>query len=272
MKKLCLLIMAALLCFAFPLAAGADEEARYNFASAQGPKDLAIVPGEEGKGEIYFYNVDGNRITHINLEVSEAPSGWEVTVEPGRTETKVMVSGMPVTVVENLYVEPSGLLAGEPQNVPADMVSIKVPGRGYALGKLARVAVGVPESESPGATGEIVIAAEASWLGQSGAAAVKQERDFIFTVTVASGITGYTETVVEQDGPAESPEAAGEPEEEPDGGGITAGTEALPPGETAVAGGESSGSSVERWLPVIIAGAVVIVGAVVVILFVRRRR
>ena len=96
MKKTCLLLVAlALLLFlALPLPVHADEEeAKYNFASAQGNKELRIPPGEESRGYIYFYNVDGNRITHISLEVSNAPSDWEVTVEPPLSETKVLVSG-----------------------------------------------------------------------------------------------------------------------------------------------------------------------------------
>ena len=107
-----------------------------------------------------------------------------------------------VTVEENLYVEPGELFTEEPQAVPDGMVSVKVPGRGYALGKAARVLITVPQSAALGTTGEIVVSAEASWLGQGGSATVKQARDFDFTVTVVSASTEYTETIVGEKGGA----------------------------------------------------------------------
>jgi hypothetical protein len=242
MKKTCLFLLAALLLLALPPPVYADEEAaKYNFASAQGNKELRIPPGQEGNGYIYFYNIDGNRITHITLEVSQAPSGWEVTIEPPLAETQVLVSGMPVTVVENLYVEPTELLAEEPQDIPEGMVSIKVPGRGYALGKAAQVAVSVPDSTPLGTTGDITIAGEAAWLGQGGSAAIKQARDFDFSVTVVSESTEYTEEIV---GQGEAPQEAD----------------------------EASGFFLTNWLPAIIAGIVVILGAILIPLLVRRRR
>ncbi len=203
MKKYCLLGLVALVVLALPLAAYAEEEAaKYNFASAQGAKELRVPPGETTEGTVYFYNIDGNRITHITLAVSQAPSGWGVTIEPPISETEVLVSGMPVMVEENLYIEPGELFTEEPEAVPDGMVSVKVPGRGYALGKAARVLITVPQSAALGTTGEIVVSAEASWLGQSGSAAVKQARDFDFTVTVVSASTEYTETIVGANGGA----------------------------------------------------------------------
>jgi hypothetical protein len=242
MKKACLFLLAALLLLALPLPVHADEEAaKYNFASAQGSKELRIPPGQEGNGYIYFYNIDGNRITHVTLEVSQAPSGWEVAIEPPLAETQVLVSGIPVTVEENLYVEPSELLAEEPQDIPEGMVSIKVPGRGYALGKVAPVVVSVPDSTPLGTTGEITIAGEAAWLGQGGSAAIKQARDFDFSVTVVSGSTEYTEEIVGQ----------GEAPQDAEG---------------------TSDFSLKSWLPAIIAGIIVVLGAIIIPLLVRRRR
>jgi hypothetical protein len=196
MKKLCLLAFVAMMFLSLALPARADEPAKYNFASAQGGKELAIPSGREGVGDIYFYNIDGNRITHVVLELDGTPSGWDVSIEPALTKTQVLVSGVPVTVEENLYVEPSELLPEEPQDVPQGMISVMVPGRGYALGKQARVVIHVPETTPPGTIENIIVSAEASWLGQSGSAAIKQAKNFEFTVNVISGTTGYTETIV----------------------------------------------------------------------------
>ncbi len=292
MKKIYLLALAALLLLALPLPVQADEAPKYNFASSQGAKDLKIVPGDEGTGNIYFYNIDGNRITHVSLEVSQAPSGWEVTIEPPLSERQVLVNEMPVTVVENLYVEPWELLPDEPGDVPEGMVSIKVSTRGYTLGKQAQIVISIPEDTSLGTTGTINIAAEAFWLGQSGAAAIKQARDFTFNVTAVSGSTEYTETIVseeeepiveeEEPGPAGTPEPS-EPSVEP--AQPTPGTEepeepassvieSEPAGPPLPPEGESETGDniIMNWLPVIIAGVVVILGAILIPVLVARRR
>ena len=267
MKKTCLFVLATLLLLALPLPVHAEDEAKYNFASAQGDKELQIQPGTEGQGSLYFYNIDGNRITHISLAVSRAPDGWDVSIEPPLTQTQVSVSGMPVTVEETLYVEPAELLTQEPRNVPEDMVSIKVPGRGYTLGKCAQVVVAVPESAPLGSTGEIIIAAEAAWLGQGGSVAVKQARDFDFAVTVVSGQTEYTETIIGHSGeiPDAIEESAGETTEAP---GEPSSKEVLPPDSE----GQDTGFALTEWLPVIIAVAIVALGAILFPVLVRRRR
>jgi hypothetical protein len=257
MKKFCLLALVLLLFLALPLPVLAQEEAKYNFASAQGNKELEIPPGREGVGYLYFYNVDGNRITHITLEVSRAPAGWQVTIEPPLSETQVLVSGMPVTVEENLYVEPAELLAGEPSDVPEGMVSIKVPGRGYTLGKLARVLIGVPDAVPLGTVGELTVSAEAAWLGQSGSAAVKQARDFDFSVAVVSPSSEYSETIVGTGGnvpsTAENSRAGGDS------------PVLSPPPEG------SSGLSLVGWPLAVIVGALAIIVVIFIVMLVRRR-
>ena len=72
MKRVLFIVVATTLLLARASPVLADE-ARYNFASAQGDKQISVTPGGEGKGVIYFYNIDGNRITHISLKVNQAP-------------------------------------------------------------------------------------------------------------------------------------------------------------------------------------------------------
>lgn len=67
----------------------AEEPAKYNFASAQGASSLRVVPGGEVKGVIRFYNIDGNRTTHITLEAVQAPENWEVEIVPPLHDTEV---------------------------------------------------------------------------------------------------------------------------------------------------------------------------------------
>ena len=159
------------------------QPAKYSFASAQGASSLQVIPGGEARGVIYFYDVDGNRITHITLEVVQAPDSWEVEIAPPLHDTEVKFGGQIITVTENLYAEPSELLAEEIQDVPEGMVCLTLPNRGYALAKAATISVRVPQSDEVGTKGEIKIAAVASWLGQTGAI-ISQGRDFDFTVKI----------------------------------------------------------------------------------------
>jgi len=235
MKKIALMFLAIALLLALPSLVLAQEEAKYNFASAQGGKQIQVVPGGEGWGVIYFYNIDGNRITHITLNVSQAPDNWKVEMQPPRHEIEVEIAGMKTTVTENLHVEPSELLAEEAEDVPEGMVCITVPGRGYTLAKPAYIVVRVLESEEIGTSGAILISAEAEWLGQGGAAAIKQARDFEFSVEVVCETSNSGETIVD--------------------------------------GGDNNVSFfIMRWLPAIIAGVIVILGAVLIPRLVARRK
>lgn len=234
MRRLTVVLLAIAVFFVVPSLVLADDEARYNFASAQGSKQIEVVPGCEGRGVIYFYNIDGNRITHITLDVSEAPDSWDVEIQPPLDEIEVEIGGTIVTVTENLHVEPSEVLSEEPEDVPEGMVCVTIPSRGYAVAKPAYIIVRVSEGEEIGARRDILISAEAEWLGQTGAAAIKQSRDFDFSVEVVTEASDSTETILD------------------DGG--------------------NSGFSIMGWLPAIMAGVVVILGAILIPRLVARKR
>ena len=234
MRRLAVILLAIAVFLGLPLTVLAKEDAKYNFASAQGSEQIQVVPGGEGQGVIYFYNIDGNRITHVSLDVSQAPDSWGVEIQPPQHEIEVEIGGTIITVTENLHVEPSEVLSEEAEDVPEGMVCIPVSGRGYALAKPAHIIVRVPGSEEIGTSGQILISAEAEWLGQTGAAAIKQSRDFEFSITVVSEAADSTETIL--------------------------------------GNGDNSGFSMMGWLPAIIAGVVVILGAVLIPRRVARRR
>jgi hypothetical protein len=255
-------IMAAALLLVLASPVLAEDEANYNFASAQGSKQLRAAPGQESEGVIYFYNIEGNRITHISLEVSKAPDNWKVEIDPPQHEIQVDVSGRIITVTENLYVEPSEALAEEPEEVPEGMVCIKIADLGYVLAKAVHISIQVPETAEIGTKGDIAIAAEASWLGQSGAAAIKQARRFDFFVEVTSGETEYRETIIGEVEKAEGETPQVMPAAEP---------EAVPVTEPATEEGGTSTNIFMRWLPAIIAAAVVVVAAILLVIINRRR-
>jgi len=233
------------LSLAMPSLVLANEESHYNFASAQGSKQIMVEPGGEGKAVINFYNIDGNRTTHISLDVSQAPANWDIIIQPLQHELKTTIGGMVVTTTENLHVRPSELLSGETEAIPEDMVCIKIPNRGYALAKPAYIIIKVPESEELGSTGDILISAEAEWLGQGGAAAIKQARDFQFIVRLVSKAGNSSET-------------------------ITGNGDNLKAADSLKA---SSNPTTMGWLPAIIAAALIISGALLISYFkVRKRR
>jgi hypothetical protein len=196
MRRIIPFILALVALMATGFAALAQEPAKYNFASVQGEKNIRVLPGGEGAGSMYFYNIDGNRITHITLEVTQSPPGWQVEIQPPLAEIQVEITGQVVTVTENLYVEPSKVQSQEIKKVSEGMVCIPVAGRGFALGKEARIIARPPPSEKIGTKGELTVSAIAQWLGQGGAIAFNQKRDFNFTVEIVPEEVEYQEKIL----------------------------------------------------------------------------
>ena len=173
-----------------------EEDAKYNFGSAQGAKELTISPGSEAVTKLFFYNIYGNRITHIILEVSDAPEDWDITIEPALHETSVVVSGIPTTVEENLFVQPgSDVQESKPDDVPEGIEYISSP-IGFVGAKPVLISIKVPEDAKLGTVAKITIDGVASWLGQTGTAAITQGRSFEYTVTVAS--SEFSEVILEK--------------------------------------------------------------------------
>jgi hypothetical protein len=122
---------------------------------------------------------------------------------------------------------------------------------------VASIIVRVPNSTEVGTTGNITISAVAQWLGQTGAAAIKQARDFDFLVEIVSETAGSEEIIIGEQGTAEVVSQLIGIEEE---------TIEEPGTET----GEPE-PVILRWLPVIIAAVIVISGAIFIPLLVKRR-
>ena len=174
----------------------AQEEAKYNFGSAQSAKELTIAPGDDVTTKLYFYNIHGNRITHISLEVAESPKNWDITIDPPIHETTVSVSGVPTTIKENLFVEPpSDVTDAIPTNVPKGIEYISSP-VGFVGAKPVKIKIKVPSDEKLGTVAKITIDGTATWLGQTGTAAITQGRSFEYKVTVVS--SEFTETILEK--------------------------------------------------------------------------
>jgi len=180
MMKKCFTIISILLIFIYLSTIAFAQEPKYNFGSMQPAKEFSISPGDVIT-KLYFYNIYGNRITHISLSVSNAPPNWAISFNPELHIITVNISGITTEVIENLYVEPSEALDKIPETVPEgiEYISSSV---GYIGAKPVEITISVPEDEELGKEFNITISASAEWLGQTGAVAIKQSRDFDYTI------------------------------------------------------------------------------------------
>ena len=141
--------------------------------------------------KIYFF-VDseyGNRITHITLNASEVPDGWNVSVNPEIHQSIISVNGAQRTIIESLYVEPKPLINESeiPDPKPADTAYLNSPsGKGYLQAKMAEVSITVPDTAKPGNSGTVNIAGTAQWYGDQGIVLFTQARDFAYTISIVS--------------------------------------------------------------------------------------
>ncbi len=162
----------------------AEEAPKYNFATTQANPTITIQPGDTiSVPAIYFFNIYGNRITHVSLSLTSFPKGWDVKLEPELHQVQVNVSGTIVTATENLYVAPSQPVKEVPAAVPEDMTYLTLGGvDGNVPAKVAYLNITVPADTPLGGTYTISVNAVGSWFGQAGTLAFSQERSFDFKV------------------------------------------------------------------------------------------
>ncbi len=148
----------------------------------------------------------------------------------------------------------------------------------------------MPGSEEIGTTGNITVSATAQWLGQSGAVAIKQNRDFNFSVEVISATTGIQEKILEKPTPepgeqqlndeiaslqskiAELEAKTGESATDTAIKNEVASLKAKIAELEAQTGESVPASSIGKWLSWIVVAAVVVLGAILTLLYIRRRR
>lgn len=252
---LLLIIYIALIGFAF-----AQEPAQYNLGSAMGAKELTVSPGNGVEALIYFYNVYGNRITHISLSVAEAPENWEVEIEPELHTTTVDVSGVLTEVTENLYVEPDEIVDEIPSEPKEGFVYIPAPNvGGFIPAKEVKVKIKVPKDEKLGKTFLVKIEATGGWLGQTGSVDFKQNRSFEYTITTVA--EEFYERIIEE------PEAK-------EGEARIAGEEDEAEGEIAPTGlvGLVTGIAANPALVVLITTVVVVIVMLLIQFLIRKRK
>jgi len=250
-----------------------DETPKYNFASMQADKAFTLAPGETGITKLYFFNIAGNRNTHIALSTNDLPENWEVSFEPELHDSEVLISGVPVTFTENTFVVPSDAVDEIPRDIPEGIEYIST-AVGYVGAKSVEISIKVPLDADLGTVESIRVDAAASWAGQTGAAAISQGRSFDYTVTVAS--KEFTEeTFVQEIVPVGEPEPEAEDEatevveatqvdDEEQAEAVTLSTEEVTPIDESTSTGTSA-------TVVILLVIVIALLAILVVLFVKKR-
>jgi hypothetical protein len=175
----------------------AEEAPKYNLATTTATGTILIQPGETLKvPAIYFFNIYGNRITHVRLSLAIAPKGWDVKIEPEMHEVQVNISGTIVTASENLYVIPSKPVNEVPAVVSEGMAYITLGGvEGNIPTKIAYLNITAPPDIPLGSTYSISVKAVGSWFGGAATLAFSQERSFTFTVQTVTH--SFTEEIVQ---------------------------------------------------------------------------
>lgn len=185
----------------------------YDFGSMQQGKTFSAEPGETINLSLFFF-VDkeyGNRITHVSLDVSEKPEGWDIQIIPPKHKELVNVSGILVESEENIYVEPREVLPQKPQVAEEGISYILSPsGKGYLQAKEVKIVVKVPPNAKLGQTYPLKISAEAFWFGSEGNIALRQSRTFRYEIKVVR--KEFSEEIVKQKPPVEQEEKQTSPQ------------------------------------------------------------
>lgn len=175
----------------------------YAFGTMQRDKAINIVQGDSFTTPLYFYNVFGDRITHVtSVGVSGDHPEW-VKIEPESHLAQYEVKGVICNVTENLAVEPKGyVLKNESTTPPQGWEYIQAPARvdSWIPAKALNITFTVPKDAKIGAY-SFRISASGYWFPETGCtvettgAQVGQARDFDYTINVLYPGTYYEKPV-----------------------------------------------------------------------------
>lgn len=196
---LAILLLASFICAQF---ISAQESAQFNFGTAQRDKLVVIEPGKTAETEIYFYNIFGNRATHVTLDIVEKPEGWDIKIEPALHNITLNVTGVITTTQENLYAVPCKVDESWcPTNDTTPREGVKYIGgsgvEGRIPAKIVTVTITAPEGLPLWKNYPLTITATAQWFGEAGMVALTQQRDFSYTLRTIT--KEYSEGVIEEE-------------------------------------------------------------------------
>lgn len=177
------------------------QSAEYNFGTTQQSNVIEVEPGKAATTKIFFYNIWGNRVTHVRLDITQQPEGegWNVELSPPLSNVTLNVTGIVVTVEENLFAVPckiddSWCPTSDP--IPREGVEfLSASGvEGKVPAKYAVITVTAPESIPLWQEFPLKISASAEWYGEGGIVALSQARDFSYTIKTVT--RQYSEEVL----------------------------------------------------------------------------
>jgi hypothetical protein len=173
-----LLVLSA--CVAAPGVARADD-VRYSLGTIQEDRELTAQVGGSVATTLAFYNIDGNVPTIVSLSVAEMPPGWRVLLSrPG--------DSAPDSDTIALVVQPSLPGAATSGCGSPQRDSINLAPRGWVCADIVQVRVEVADSTVEGARGTVRIVASATWDTGDVATPFPQERQFLYDITVGTGM------------------------------------------------------------------------------------
>ncbi len=135
-----IVVFFAVLLFYFPLVSA---------ACSLGANPLSMEarakPGQEVLATWNFYNLYGDRITHISVSKIQGPD-WEIRYEPSLHEESYEVSGVIEKISENVGVEKSSVVLEIPANPPEGMDYVKHPNQeGYIPVRPVKIYITIPD-------------------------------------------------------------------------------------------------------------------------------
>lgn len=179
----------------------AQEPAEYNFGTLQKDRIIVIEPGKSATTKILFFNIWGNRITHITLSVAEAPEGWKVDIEPKLHNVTLNITGVIITIEENLHAIPCKLDKDWcPTNDTIPREGVEYFTASGVIGKIpakyATITITAPADAPLWQNYPLRITAIANWYGEAGAVALSQQRDFDYILRTIT--REYAEEIIEE--------------------------------------------------------------------------
>lgn len=135
-----ILVFFGFLLFYFPLV---------NAACSLGANPLSMEarakPGQEVVATWNFYNLYGDRTTHITVSKIQGPN-WDIKYEPALHEESYDVSGVIEKISENVGVEKSSVVLEIPINPPEGISYVKHPKQeGYIPVKPIKIYITIPD-------------------------------------------------------------------------------------------------------------------------------
>jgi len=160
--------------------------------------NVRATPGQTVVAVWNLYNIHGDRITHVRINTTQSPDGWEIRFEPGLHNTTYNVTGVLQTIEENVGLEPSSVIETLPETVEENMDYVRHPsGDGYIPVKPIKAYVKVPEDAELGENYNFTFEVIGNCFMEPGAVIPAVATELKLSIETVLGGEFYEETVSE---------------------------------------------------------------------------